>query len=106
VLNQEGTIDKAPDDAVMAWFNAPIPQPDALRAVRTANIRAAVQPCTRTPRIPLSFSVGIHYGESFWDWELKNDWNIRQLRRQYPKRIQENSATNQVLISEAAALWS
>ena len=37
VLAQKGTVDKFLGDAVMAWFNAPIPQADdTLRAVRTA----------------------------------------------------------------------
>ena len=68
VLANEGTIDKFLGDAVMAWFNAPIPQPDhTLRAVKAAlGIRASVQRLQHQlpPEFRLSFGAGIYYGEA------------------------------------------
>ncbi|HSQ40412.1 MAG TPA: GAF domain-containing protein, partial [Anaerolineales bacterium] len=68
VLAQEGTIDKFMGDAIMAWFNAPIPQADhTLRAVKAAlAMRASVENLyTELPlEEHLAFGAGIHYGEA------------------------------------------
>lgn len=68
VLEQEGTLDKFMGDAVMAIFNAPLPQPDhTLRAVRAA---LAMQKAIATyhneldSTMRLSFGVGINVGEA------------------------------------------
>ncbi len=109
VLAQEGTVDKFMGDAVMAWFNAPIPQPDhTLRAVRTA---LAIRDSVRTlhQQLPfqynLAFGVGIHYGEALLGLvgtEKRLEYTAIGDSVNTAKRIQENSAANQILISEQA----
>lgn len=109
VLEQEGTIDKFMGDAVMAWFNAPIPQPDhTLRAIKAAiGIRAGIEALHQ--RLPadahLSFGVGIHFGEAVLGvvgTENRIDYTAIGDSVNTAKRIQENSAAGQILISEAA----
>src|ERR1043165_2568651 len=72
VLANEGTGDKFLGDAVMAWYNAPLPQPDhTLRAVKSAlAIRDAVTALHREmpKEAHLDFGVGIHYGEAVLGW--------------------------------------
>jgi PAS domain S-box-containing protein len=109
VLAQEGTIDKFMGDAIMAWFNAPIPQPDhALRAVRAAlGLRAAVQRLTYElpPQHQLHFGAGIHFGEAVLGLvgtEKRLEYTAIGDSVNTAKRIQENSQAGQILISEAA----
>jgi PAS domain S-box-containing protein len=109
VLAQEGTVDKFLGDAVMAWYNAPLPQPDhTLRAVKTAlAIHEAVEALHR--ELPedahLDFGVGIHYGEAVLGWigtEKRLEYTAISDSVNTTKRIQENSAKNQILISREA----
>ncbi len=109
VLAQEGTIDKFMGDAIMAWYNAPIPQSDhTLRAVKTAlMIRDSVEQLYR--ELPaedhLSFGAGIHYGEAVLGLigtERRLEYTAISDSVNTAKRIQENSAKNQILISRDA----
>jgi PAS domain S-box-containing protein len=109
VLAQEGTVDKFLGDAVMAWFNAPLPQADhSLRAVRAAlALKAAVEAlhAELPPEAHLSFGVGIHYGEAVLGWigtEKRLEYTAIGDSVNTAKRIQENSARNQILMSKEA----
>ena len=69
VFRHEGTLDKLMGDGLMAYFGAPIDQPDhALRAVACGlDIRDAVARLsndrTSVGLPPLGIGVGIHTGE-------------------------------------------
>jgi adenylate cyclase len=109
VLAHEGTVDKFLGDAVMAWYNAPLPQPDhTLRAVKSAlTIRDAVAALhTELPKeAHLDFGVGIHYGEAVLGWigtEKRLEFTSLGDSVNTTKRIQENAAKNQILISREA----
>jgi adenylate cyclase len=109
VLHEEGTVDKFLGDAVMAWFNAPLPQPDhTLRAVRAAlAIRESVGALHRElpERDRLDFGVGIHYGEALLGWigtQKRLEFTAISDSVNTAKRVQENSGRNQILISKEA----
>lgn len=109
VLDEEGTIDKFLGDAVMAWFNAPIPQPDhTLRAVRAAlrlRHRIAELHASLPPEAHLAFGVGIHYGEAVLGLigtEKRLEYTAIGDSVNTAKRLQENAGRNQIIISQAA----
>ncbi|MDX1435837.1 MAG: adenylate/guanylate cyclase domain-containing protein [Anaerolineales bacterium] len=109
ILSQQGTLDKFMGDAVMAFFNAPIPQAEhTLRAVRSAlKIRESLG--TLHAELPaslhLSFGVGIHYGDAVLGLvgsEERLDYTAVGDSVNTAKRIQENSEPGQILISAEA----
>jgi len=109
ILAEGGTIDKYLGDAVMAWFNAPLPQPDhSLRAARAAlAIQAAIEQLHRQiePELRLSFGVGIHCGEAILGLvgtEKQINYTAIGDSVNTAKRLQENARAGQVLISRAA----
>ena len=109
VLANEGTVDKFLGDAVMAWYNAPLPQPDhTLRAVKSAlAIRDAIKAlhAEMPEETHLDFGVGIHYGEAVLGWigtEKRLEYTAISDSVNTSKRIQENAARNQILISRDA----
>jgi len=110
ILSEEGTIDKFLGDAVMAWFNAPIPQPDhTLRAVRAALAmqQAVLKLHQGLPEeFCLSFGVGIHYGEALLGLvgtQRRLEYTAVGDSVNTAKRLQENAAEGQILISQEAA---
>ncbi len=109
VLAEEGTIDKFMGDAIMAWYNAPIPQADhTMRAVRAAlGLQDAIRELHA--RLPadqqLSFGVGIHFGDAVLGLvgtETRLEYTAIGDSVNTAKRIQENSDANQILISAPA----
>jgi adenylate cyclase len=109
ILAEEGTVDKYLGDSVMAWFNAPLLQPDhTLRAVRAAlEIRISILAlhAKLPPEAHLSFGVGIHYGDAVLGLigtEKRIDYTAIGDSVNTTKRIQENSTINQILISAEA----
>ena len=85
---------------------APLPQPDhTLRAVKAAlGLRDSIQKLhVELPeQAHLSFGVGIHYGEAVLGWigtQRRLEYTAIGDSVNTTKRIQENAAKNQILIS-------
>jgi adenylate cyclase len=109
VLSQEGTIDKFMGDAIMSWFNAPVPQADhTLRAVKAAlAIRDAFEGLYQVlpKEAHLAFGAGIHYGDAVLGLigtDRRIEYTAISDSVNTAKRLQENSAKNQIIISRVA----
>ncbi len=110
ILAYEGTLDKFVGDAVMAIFNAPLPQPDhTLRAVRAAlEMQRAIDKyhdmmAEYAPQ--LSFGVGIHVGEAVIGnvgTQSRMDYTAIGDAVNLAKRLQENTPGGRILLSAAA----
>jgi adenylate cyclase len=106
ILENIGTIDKFMGDAVMAWFNAPVPQVDhTLRAVRSAlQIQHAVRDLQTSlpPEFHLFFRVGIHVGEAVLGLvgtQAHMNYTAVGDAVNTAKRIQEHAQPGHILIS-------
>jgi PAS domain S-box-containing protein len=109
ILKHEGTLDKFMGDAVMAIFNAPLPQVDhALRAARAAlKMRAAVtQLHKRLPQaLRLNYGIGIHTGDAVvGNVGTQQQMNFTAIGDavNLAKRLQENAAGGQIILSAPA----
>lgn len=106
ILAEQGTLDKFLGDGVLAYFNAPLPQPDhALRAVRAAwRVCRAVEKAhvQLAPGSQLKFGVGVSTGEV-----LVGNIGAPQLMSftvvgdavNVGRRLEEQAAGGQILIS-------
>lgn len=110
ILREEGTIDKFLGDAVMAWFNAPMPQKDhTLRAVRSAiALKSSVEALHRelSEDGRLAFGIGIHAGEALLGLvgtQQRVEYTAIGDCVNTAKRLQENAAAGQILISRETA---
>lgn len=107
VLNYEGTLDKFMGDAIMALFNAPLPQTDyALRAVQAAvdmqrRITATSQAMAQLHR--LQFGIGISTGDAvvgnIGTAQLMNYTAIGSSVN-LARRLQESARGGQILIDQ------
>lgn len=109
ILSREGTIDKFLGDGVMAFFNAPLKQPDhVLRAAEAAlDLKDAILRFHRrlTPDLRLDIRIGINTGEAI----VGNIGTSRALSYtaigdsvNLATRLQEQAEPGQILISEYA----
>jgi adenylate cyclase len=109
ILAQEGTLDKFMGDAIMAFFNAPLPQ--ANHTLRAAQAALAMQRTIiehnliKAVHRPLNFGIGLHTGPAV----VGNIGTAQQMNYtaigdtvNLAKRLQENAQEGQILLSQAA----
>jgi class 3 adenylate cyclase len=109
VLEEDGTLDKFMGDMVMAFFNAPVSQPDhGLRAIRVAlSMQKAIADFNRNQpeEQKLWFGIGINSGTAVVGrigTEGRLDYTAVGDVVNYGKRLQENARGGQVLLSQAS----
>lgn len=109
ILKYEGTLDKFMGDAVMGIFNAPLEQKDhTLRAAKAAlEMQAAVtQLHKQLPKsLCLKYGVGIHTGDAVVGnvgTEQQMNYTAIGDAVNLAKRLQENAAGGQIILSTAA----
>jgi class 3 adenylate cyclase len=109
VLSEEGTLDKFMGDAVVALFNAPLPQPNhVLRAVRAAlKMQRGIALLHRQlpPDYQLSYGVGINVGDAVVGnvgTAQRLDYTAIGPNVNIARRLQEAAAPGQILLTEAA----
>ena len=107
ILKVGGTIDKFLGDAVMAWFNAPIPQENhtLLAAKAALNISYSLNELNKSMPLEmrLNFGIGLHVGEAVLGLvgtEKRMEYTAIGDCINTAKRIQEHASENQVLISQ------
>ena len=104
ILENQGTLDKFQGDAVMAFFNAPTPQPDhTLRAARTAlAMHGAVNEHRQSTSILLSIGVGFTTGPAVvghvGTTDLMN-YTVIGDTVNLAKRLQEEAKPGQILMN-------
>jgi PAS domain S-box-containing protein len=110
ILHEEGTIDKFLGDAVMAWFNAPIPQPDhPLKAARAAlAIQRSVLDLHQElpPKFHLRFGIGVHSGPALLGLigtERRVEYTAIGDSVNTARRLQEHAREGEILISRESA---
>ena len=110
IWQEEGTVTMFIGDALMAIFNAPLPQPDhPVRAVRAAlGMRAALERFHREQSLadpPISYGIGVTTGEA-----VVGNIGARDRLQNYTaigdavniaQRLQASAAANQILLSAA-----
>jgi adenylate cyclase len=109
VFENNGTFDKFIGDAVMAFFGAPVPQPDAARrAVETARRMqlafAELLPALNLASGEIALGIGLHTGEAIVGnigSETVMDYTAVGDTVNIAKRLQEEAWPGQVLLSQA-----
>jgi adenylate cyclase len=109
IWHEEGTVTAFIGDALMAIFNAPLPQHDhALRAVRASwNMRKAIQKYQRDhpQEIPLAFGFGVNTGQGVVGnlgstGRMQNYTAIGDVVN-VAARLQSNASDNNILLNHS-----